>query len=186
MLFEVFVSEDWALKSFQRSNLWSPFWNISQMSAFISWITHCWWSRLNLSLTLEIAVKIAFGLLSKSSCKKHHPRRASCCLRVGQQLLQSQCRPQRGDLCPAECWTSGKWRCPAAVGPGWSCCCCHKSGCECCTSAGERQHFLHQAGTETRSGSVLLRRDNNISQMAVSWILRTNINSDSWIFSVII
>ena len=96
----------------------------------------------------------------KPNYKKHHPPIVSCCLRVGQQPLQSRCfLLQRDDLCPAEWLTLGKRSRPVAEGPGWPHCCRHKSGHGCCAGAGECQHFHHPAGIETRSGSVPLRRD---------------------------
>lgn len=101
------------------------------------------------------------------SCKKHRPQIRSCCLRVGQRLLQSQCFcPEYDDLCPGR-WTSGKrsWLVVVEGGPGWLQCCYHMPGCECCTDAEGRQRFHHQAGTETGSGSVLLWRGISISQM---------------------
>lgn len=97
----------------------------------------------------------------KPSCKKHRPRIRSCCLRVGQRLLQPQrpC-PRKADLCP-ERWTSGRWRWLAEEGPGWLRC---TSGCECCTDAEGHQRFRHQAGTETSSGSAVLRGGDSVSQ----------------------
>lgn len=94
--------------------------------------------------------------LVKSSYKKHHLPTASCCLHDGRQPLQSQCFCSPGeDLCPADWWTQSR---TAARGPGWPACCC-MSECGGCTDAEGCQRSRHPAGTETRSGSVLLRKD---------------------------
>lgn len=104
----------------------------------------------------------------KPSYKKRHPRKESCCLHVGQQFLQLQC-PQRDDPCPAEGRISGRWSQSLAEGPRGLRCCCHNSGCGCCTGAGGCWCFHYPAETETKGGFGQLRRDNSNIKLWKHW-----------------
>lgn len=154
--------------------------------------SRCWWLRLKSpqwGSFKRLPSKLLACFPVKPNYKKRHPRIASCCLHVVQQPLQSQCSCPRGDvLCPAGCWTLGKWSQPLMEGPDWPPCCRRKSGRGCCTGVGERWHFHRPAGTGTRSGFVLLWRDNNsISRMVAPWkhgrIHLKYAKSGSWVLS---
>lgn len=141
-------------------------WEISQMPAFIylflyfvSAIAGGWCSSPLSEAHLNDFHQDCWHIF-RLSYKRHHPRIASCCLRVGQQPLQSQCFcSPRVDLCPAECWTLGKWSWAWVQGPGEPPCCCHRSGHGCCTGAVGRWRSRHPAETETRGDFVQLWRD---------------------------